>query len=173
MFFLLDHNTKKNDNVTDGCSINTAGSAMRTPARRNRQVSKSQPGSRSASPSSRLNAFCSNSGTGSSIPHSRYQTPSSTRTKRTSITSRDQSPASRTNNSSHSQRFERKLSSSSTASRTKSHLTSSDLDLAHNNRILRPNEHEQMIENAFLMHATHRKKFFDEQSDESDASRYV
>ncbi|XP_075676762.1 CLIP-associating protein isoform X3 [Dermatophagoides pteronyssinus] len=164
------HNTKKNDNVTDGCSINTAGSAMRTPARRNRQVSKSQPGSRSASPSSRLNAFCSNSGTGSSIPHSRYQTPSSTRTKRTSITSRDQSPASRTNNSSHSQRFERKLSSSSTASRTKSHLTSSDLDLAHNNRILRPNEHEQMIENAFLMHATHRKKFFDEQSDESDAS---
>ncbi|KAH9526433.1 CLIP-associating protein 1, variant 2 [Dermatophagoides farinae] len=163
---------KANNDVTDGGSINSAivATNMRTSVRRNRQVSKSQPGSRSASPSSRMNTFGSGgSGTGNIIQtNSRYQTPpSSTRTKRTNITSRDQSPASRTNNSSHSQRFERKLSSSSTASRTKSHLTSSDLDLAHNNRILRPNQHEQMIENAFLMHSTHKKKFFDEQSDET------
>lgn len=83
------------------------------------------------------------------------------------MTSRDQSPA-------RIHRFERKLSSSSTASRSKSYLTSSDLDLS--NRMLQQSD-EQIIQNAFAnqLHVTPRKKYFihDDQSDESETSRFV
>ncbi|UXI17982.1 hypothetical protein NH340_JMT03925 [Sarcoptes scabiei] len=145
-------------NKRNGNPIYSGGSQTheRTP-RRNR-VSKSQPGSRSASPSNRINCY-STPASGSAL------STSASKTKRTSLTNRDQSPI-----RSAAHRFERKLSSTGSATtggRSKSYLTSSDLDLR--NRILHQND-EQRIENAFAMHVTPRKKFFDDQSDESETS---
>lgn len=112
-------------------------------------MSKSQPGSRSTSPSSRLSYY-------SNIPSSK--TPANKR--RTSATSRDTSPT-------RTPAYERKLSTGSSASR-RNYMVNSDLDLS--NRILHQND-EEMIENAFMMHTTPRKKFYDDQSDESETSR--
>lgn len=115
----------------------------------------SQPGSRSASPSSRLSYY-------SNIPSTDTQnrTP---RTRKLSVTSREQSP-------SRTPAYDRRLSNSSSASRsTRSYLINSDLDLS-NKKILNHND-EQMFENALLTNVTPRKKFYYDHSDESETSR--
>ena len=116
------------------------------------RVSKSQPGSRSTSPSSRLSYY-------SNAPSSDNR--NRTRTRKLSVTSREQSP-------SRTPAYERRLSNSSSASRNRNYMINSDLDLS-NNKILHHND-EQMLENALLMSFTPRKKYYDDQSDESETS---
>ncbi|KAJ6224538.1 hypothetical protein RDWZM_003083 [Blomia tropicalis] len=116
------------------------------------RVSKSQPGSRSTSPSSRLSYY-------SNAPSSDNR--NRTRTRKLSVTSREQSP-------SRTPAYERRLSNSSSASRNRNYMINSDLDLS-NNKILHHND-EQMLENALLMSFTPRKKYYDDHSDESETS---
>ena len=124
-------------------------------ARRNR-VSKSQPGSRSASPSSRLSYY-------SNIPSSESRNRA-LRSRKLSTTSREQSPT-------RTPAYERRLSSSSSASRNhRNYMMNSDLDLS-NKKILHHND-EQIFENALLVHTSSaRKKYYDDHSDESETSR--
>lgn len=155
-------------------------------ARKNRQVSKSQPGSRSASPSSRLsyysNVDAARKAVGAS-PRVDQVTPSSVRTRKYSHTSREPSPnragyGTMTPRPSYDRRYS---NSSSVAGSVKSgrsggvrnYRTNSEIDLSHHNNRMLGQGAEELLENAFLMHGTpSRKKFFDDHSDnDSETSR--
>lgn len=120
---------------------------------RRSRVSKSQPGSRSTSPSSRL-SYYSNIPSGDSRGKPR---------RKSGAISREQSPTRTT------PAYERRLSNSSSASRTRNHLMNSDLDLS--NKLASLHHNDDLLDNSFVMHGTPRKKFFDDQSDESETSR--